>query len=181
MKYRTAHTELCRCFSPLCVMLTNTSIPVTDLGYVKYAGYHCGINCCHAIPYVQPPLGDPRWRKPRPIEASNNFGGQTINATKIARPASNHCSCGVTWGPGSHNGSNFEASPQGQSEDCLVLDVLVPVSPVSTPLPAMVQIYGEDYTEGGAALLVSRHNGEWIKRESDLMFRSSTGWVCSSS
>ena len=50
-----------------------------------------------------------------------------------------------------------------------MLDVLVPASPVSTPLPAIVQIYGGDYTEGNAALLVSRRcNGEWIKRESDL-------------
>ena len=51
-----------------------------------------------------------------------------------------------------------------------MLDVLVPASPVSTRLLATVQIYGGDYTEGNAALLVSRHNGEWIKRESDLRF-----------
>jgi carboxylesterase type B len=153
-------------------MPTNTSIPVIDLGYVKYAGYQnatAGINCCRGIPYVQPPLGDPRWRKPRPVEASNNSGGQTINATKIASACYQSLPLWSYLRPGSHNGSKFETTPQGQSEDRFVLDVLVPASPVSTPVPAMVQIYGGDYTEGNAALLVSRRcNGEWIKRESDL-------------
>jgi carboxylesterase type B len=39
------------------------------------------------------------------------------------------------------------------SEDCLLLDVSVPVKPVSaTPLPVMVQIHGGGFTVGGASL-----------------------------
>ena len=93
-------------------MPTNTSIPVIDLGYVKYAGYRnatAGINCCRGIPYTQPPLGDPRWRKPRPIETSNNFGGQTINATKISSVCYQSLPLWSYLRPGSHNGSKFEA------------------------------------------------------------------------
>jgi carboxylesterase type B len=104
-----------------------------------------------------------------PIEASNNFGGQTINATKIAPACYQSLPLWSYLRPGSHIGPKLEATPQGQSEDCFVLDVLGPASPVSTPLPVMVQIYGGDYAEGNAALLVSgRRNGERIKRESDL-------------
>src|SRR5271170_2028627 len=79
-------------------------------------------------------------------------------------------------------GPNLRPTPQGQSEDCFVLDVLVPASPVSTPIPVMVQIYGGDYTEGNAALLVSRRcNGEWIKRESDLCLDPVPAGFCSGS
>jgi hypothetical protein len=148
INYRTAHTELCHCFSLLCVMPTNASIPVIDLGYVKYAGYRnatAGINCCRGIPYAQPPLGDPRWRKPRPIKTSNNSGGQIINATKIAPACYQSLPLWSYLRPGSHNGSKFEATLEGQAEDCFVLDVLVPASPVSTPLSAMIQTYGGDY------------------------------------
>ena len=133
---------------------SNANVPVIDLGYVKYAGYQnatAGINYYRGIRYAQPPLGDLRWRKPRPIEASNNFGGQTVNAMKIAPACYQSLPLWSYVKPGSHNGSSFEATPQGQSEDCLVLDVLVPASPVSNSLPVMVQIHGGGYTEGNGA------------------------------
>ena len=38
----------------------------------------------------------------------------------------------------------------GESEDCLVLDVLTPIQPKSDRLPVMVQIHGGGYTEGNA-------------------------------
>jgi len=41
-------------------------------------------------------------------------------------------------------------APQGSSEDCLILDVLVPDAPVSPRLPVMVQIHGGGYTIGNA-------------------------------
>ena len=38
----------------------------------------------------------------------------------------------------------------GESEDCLILDVLTPIQPKSDRLPVMVQIHGGGYTEGNA-------------------------------
>lgn len=70
--------------------------------------------------------------------------------------------------PGSHNGSSFEATPQGQSEDCLILDVLVPAKPELRSLPIMVQIHGGGYTKGNAAYsypgdaMVNASNGQLI-------------------
>lgn len=61
--------------------------PVVDLGYVKYLGYTndtAGIAYYRGIQYAQPPTGAMRWQKPLPIEAANDFHGQTINATKLA-------------------------------------------------------------------------------------------------
>ena len=45
---------------------------------------------------------------------------------------------------------SFAATPQGVSENCLTVDVLVPTHPVSTSLPVMVQIHGGGYTSGNA-------------------------------
>jgi carboxylesterase type B len=49
-----------------------------------------------------------------------------------------------------NNVTSFIHTPQGQSEDCLILDVLTPSHPVSSRLPVMVQIHGGGYTQGNA-------------------------------
>lgn len=121
--------------------------PLVDLGYVKYTGYHnetAGINYFRGIPYAQPPLGDLRWRKPRPIEDKNDFDGKTFSAVNPGAiciqgvPAS----VVVLLGP----------PPPNQSEDCLVLDVLVPAKPVSERIPVLVEIHPGGYVLGEAGL-----------------------------
>lgn len=44
----------------------------------------------------------------------------------------------------------YAATPQGVSEDCLILDVLVPTRPVSKQLPVVVQIHGGGFSSGNA-------------------------------
>lgn len=150
------------CFLPLALSLfilsptkakLSTSAPIIDLGYAKYAGYTnetAGIHYYRGLHYAQPPVGSLRWQKPIPIESSNNLTGQTIQATTQA-PA---CIQGYpAWeyatatAPGS-----FSATPQGQSEDCLILDVLVPTKPQAATrgVPVIVQIHGGGYTVGNA-------------------------------
>lgn len=117
---------------------TNSDAPVIDLGYVSYVGYQnatAGINYYRGIPYAQPPVGPMRWQKPHPIEAMNNFTGETINATQIApacfgsQPNSLYTSA-----------EGFQSTPWGASEDCLILDVLVPSNPKSKYLPVLFQV-----------------------------------------
>ena len=139
--------------------------PVVDLGYVKYAGGHnatTGINYYRGIRFAQNPTGDLRWREPVPIEQNASYIDQTIDATQE--------------GPGCYQGTPFWSGPPSpaplgvsvQSEDCLLLDVLVPVNPRSAHLPVMVQIHGGGYTEGSASTvapgdaLVNASNGGLI-------------------
>ncbi|QIW96956.1 hypothetical protein AMS68_002474 [Peltaster fructicola] len=124
--------------------------PIANLGYVSYLGYTnatAGIDYFRGIQYAAAPTGSLRWQKPQPIENRNSFSGQTINATAIA-PACYQSQPRSTYmypAPGT-----FQYVPQGQSEDCLILDVLRPSSPKSSSLPVMVQIHGGGYTLGNA-------------------------------
>lgn len=131
---------------------SDSSVPVIDLGYAKYAGYTnatAGINYYRGIHYAQAPTGSLRWQKPVPIESSNNYTGQTIQATKQA-PA---CIPGFPeWQFANGANPTAGADPQGQSEDCLILDILVPSTPKKIPggLPVMFQIHGGGYTTGSS-------------------------------
>jgi len=154
--------SLAQSYAPATVPHNASCVPIVDLGYVKYVGYSnrtAGINYWRGIPYAQPPLGQLRWRKPRPIEARNNFTGQTIDATKIA-PA---CIQNI---PSFISPASVGAVLQ-QSEDCLILDVLTPIDPVTEFLPVMVQIHGGGYTLGYAEsspgdAMVNFSNGSMI-------------------
>lgn len=109
----------------------SSTVPVIDLGYVKYSGYQnatAGINYYRGIRYAAAPTGELRWAKPVPIEFANNYSGRTINASTLG-PA-----CYQSSGAGAYS---TPSAPQGQSEDCLLLDVLVPSKPVSTALPVL--------------------------------------------
>ncbi|KAJ4412855.1 hypothetical protein N0V82_008706 [Gnomoniopsis sp. IMI 355080] len=124
-----------------------SNVPVIDLGYAKYAGYTnstAKINYYRGLHYAQPPTGALRWQRPVPIEYSSNYTGQTIQATEIA----------PTCIQGYPQWSYAEGITlvEDQSEDCLILDVLVPSSPknVTGGLPVMIQIHGGGYTLGSA-------------------------------
>jgi carboxylesterase type B len=109
----------------------NSTVPVINLGYVKYSGYQnatAGINYYRGIRYAAPPTGELRWAKPVPIESANNYSGKTINASTLGPACYQSSAAGAYSTPG---------APQGQSEDCLLLDVLVPANPVSTSLPVL--------------------------------------------
>lgn len=134
-----------------------SSAPVIDVGYAKYQGYTnttAGIDYYRGLHYAQPPTGALRWQKPVPIESSANYTGQTINATTQA-PA---CIQGYPeWQYASdQDPGSFAYVAQGQSEDCLILDILAPSSPSPEAgagkggLPVVVQIHGGGYTVGNA-------------------------------
>ncbi|KAK4998932.1 hypothetical protein LTR66_001922 [Elasticomyces elasticus] len=146
-----------------------STAPVIDLGYVSYVGYSnstIGINYYRGIPFAQPPIGELRWRKPRPIEARNSFEGQTINATQIAPFCYQSLPLSL-WAAATVNGASYFHPDVPSSEDCLILDVLVPQKPAHKSLPVLVQIHGGGYTLGSAQTapgdaLVHASNGSMI-------------------
>ncbi|KAK0255618.1 hypothetical protein B0A54_10937 [Friedmanniomyces endolithicus] len=140
--------------------------PMVDLGYVKYQGVAnttAGINYFRGIQYAASPSGALRWQKPRHIEASNNFSaGKVYNAAQIAPACYNSQPKSTYTDPTNINA--FPHTAYGESEDCLILDVLAPCHPMSTSLPVVVQIHGGGYTQGSAQsypgdALVNASNG----------------------
>ena len=103
--------------------------------------------------YAAPPLGELRWRPPMDIESHSDYDTSIIiDAT--AR------------GPVCVQGAPFwrQTITPGGSEDCLLLDVLIPETPSSAYLPVLVQIHGGGYDQGNSEsnpgyLLVNQSNG----------------------
>lgn len=92
------------------------------------------------IPYAAPPVGELRWRAPRPAEAWSGVR----DATKV--------------GPVCMQPNQPAAA---ESEDCLSLSVWTPNVGPSKPLPVMVWIHGGGFTGGSGG----RYNGTAFARD----------------
>ncbi|GAM90043.1 hypothetical protein ANO11243_080830 [Dothideomycetidae sp. 11243] len=123
------------------------SFPVVDLGYAKFRGSTSPgwrTTTYFGLRYAAPPVGDLRFRGPRPIEDGDYYDNATIaDATERSSP----CIQGI---PG------FRVRPhtprmEGGREDCLLVDVYVPAEPVNASLPVLVSMHGGGYVHGGAA------------------------------
>jgi para-nitrobenzyl esterase len=92
-----------------------------------------------AIPYAAPPVGDLRWRAPRPASAWSG----ARDATKMG------AICLQKYNP-KDNG----VGPLPQSEDCLTLNVWTAAKVHGRPMPVMVWIHGGGFVNGsGTAAL----------------------------
>jgi para-nitrobenzyl esterase len=99
------------------------------------------------VPYAAPPLGDLRWRPPRPYSPPTD----ARSATKFA-PACMQDNYLVKWyqGVATAMGHSPEVvgRPRGVSEDCLYLNIWTPDLAPARPLPVMVWVHGGSNKSG---------------------------------
>ncbi|KNG48724.1 carotenoid ester lipase-like protein precursor [Stemphylium lycopersici] len=104
------------------------------------------------IPYAEPPTGELRFQRPKPVAQP----WKQRNATEI--------------GPSCHSAPlslplfTQTGFPYEESEDCLKLNVVRPASAHNSSLPVLVFIYGGGFQEGNAA--DQRYNMSFLVQES---------------
>ena len=109
-----------------------------------------GVASWKGIPYAAPPVGDLRWRAPRPAPPWTGVKQATAYAhdcMQLPFPS--------------------DAAPLGTppAEDCLYLNVWAPEKPASAKLPVMVWIYGGGFVNGGSSPAV--YDGSHFARRGD--------------
>jgi para-nitrobenzyl esterase len=111
------------------------------------------ITVFRGIPFAAPPVGDLRWRAPRPAAAwkgvrqADRFSASCIQNVVAER---------TPW--------TFEFMTHGDiSEDCLYLNIWTPASAAGEKHPVFFWMYGGGNTEGSAAVPV--YDGEQLAKK----------------
>lgn len=100
------------------------------------------ITAFKGIPYATPPIGNLRWREPRPaadwkgVRDATNFSAACFQAKSGA------------FGPWSAEFIAHDAMEGGSSEDCLYLNVWTAAAKSGEKRPVLVWIYGGGFTSG---------------------------------
>ena len=116
-----------------------------------------GVHAYKGIPFAAPPVGDLRWREPRPVAA--------WQGTRDASQFGNVClqAAGPTEGPSAR--LNIAVLPDSPplSEDCLYLNVWTGAPSASERRPVMVYFFGGAFTEGAGS--VPLYDGDALARK----------------
>jgi para-nitrobenzyl esterase len=84
------------------------------------------------IRYAQPPLGELRWRPPRPVPPWKGVRSASTSLRPCAQTSSN-------------------PKEVSRNEDCLGVDVTAPARPARGPRPVMVWLHGGGFTAGSGS------------------------------
>jgi para-nitrobenzyl esterase len=113
-----------------------------DAGSISAAPANAaGVRAFRGLPFAAPPLGDLRWRAPRPVEPWQSVRDASEFADVCIQPP----------GQGRLNIAVLPDGP-GMSEDCLYLNVWTPADSAADALPVLVYIYGGAFTEGAGSV-----------------------------
>ena len=120
----------------------------TAKGAIKGSSSSDGrIRIFKGIPYAAPPVGELRWKEPRPAAAWTGLR----DATEFGA----HCVQGPVFGD-----ITFK---RPASEDCLYLNVWTPAKGAADRVPVMVWIHGGGFQAGAGP--EARHDGEVFARK----------------
>lgn len=118
----------------------------TDAGPVSgKAGTHPGVRVYRGIPFAAPPIGDLRWKAPRPVAP-----WKAVREAAEFGPA-----CPQKAYP---EGSIYHSQLPKMSEDCLTLNVWTAAKSDRERRPVMVWIYGGGFTRGASS--ISAYDGD---------------------
>ncbi|GIX73517.1 acetylcholinesterase-1 [Caerostris extrusa] len=91
------------------------------------------------IPFAQPPVGDLRFKKPKPVQPWTD----TLQATEMPPACIQYTECPFPW---------YDDMP-GKREDCLYLNIYTPIiATKGIKLPVMFWIHGGGFTVGSSRL-----------------------------
>jgi para-nitrobenzyl esterase len=117
-----------------------SSVPGTDPDVRVFKG----------IPFAAPPVGDLRWRAPKPAaDWSGVHKADQFSATCMQTPYP--------------EGSLYRSEPQPVSEDCLYLNIWTAAKSPSDKRPVMVWIHGGAFTRGSGS--TPTYNGEALAKK----------------
>lgn len=135
--------------------------PFTRHRFSSFADQH-SIDTYYGLRFAAAPVGDLRWRQAVPIETapSTYAPSKTINATvpgpQCIQASADSAAAAAFIGalssavPGLAAAAGATLYNYTSSEDCLLLNVVVPTAPASSALPVVVGIHGGGYTSGNA-------------------------------